>query len=81
MACFVRYYEDFKNEELSNQDVADKIYRDNGYSYKSCNSRTGHARMILREGGAIKALEIIANSERVDQAVAIKAQELMEFEL
>ena len=63
--CFVTYYELFNNPLLANQDIAEKIRQDRGYTWKSCQSRTSHARSIIREGRARDALERISASDRV----------------
>ena len=72
--CFVTYFEQFSNSQLSNRDVAEQIQIDRGYTWKSCRSRTSHARSIITEGRARDALENIRDSERVrDQRVRDKA--------
>ena len=72
--CFVTYFEQFDNCELSNQDIARRIQEDRGYTWKSCQSRTGHARSIIRAGRKRDALEKIRDSERVrDQRIRDRA--------
>ena len=72
--CFVTYFEQFHNSQLSNQEVAEQIQGDRGYTWKSCRSRTSHARSIIREGRARDALENIRDSEGVrDQRIRDKA--------
>ena len=72
--CFVTYFDLFNNAQLSNQDIAEQIRQDRGYTWKSCQSRTSHARSIIREGRAKDALERISASDRVqDRRIRDKA--------
>ena len=71
--CFVKYFELFNDENIPNHEIAGKILDENEYTGKSCNSRTGHARMIIREGGAEEALRIIAESRRLEAGVIKQA--------
>lgn len=56
------------NKNISNHDIALKIFNEYRYSDKSCCSRTGHARMIINEGGAESALNLIMNSNAAVEA-------------
>lgn len=76
--CFVKYFELFKNNNIPNHEIAEKIFIENGYTEKACNSRTGHARMIIREGGAEEALKIISESTRLDYSVIKMAERHLE---
>lgn len=75
--CFVKYFELFFNQNKSNQEIADIIEAENGYTRKLCNSRTGHARIIIREGGIKDALKLIISSDRLDHNVIAKAKRLL----
>ena len=75
--CFVAYFDRFSDCSLSNRDIAEILREDMGYTWKACNSRTGHARMILRSGRAIDALEIVCES-RAEARIREKAAELVE---
>ena len=72
--CFVTYFEMFNDSNIPNQKIAEKISDEKGYTDKACASRTGHARMIVREGGAVEALKIITESIRLDIAIIRKAE-------
>ena len=75
--CFVTYFEQFHDTQLSNQDIAIQIQEDRGYTWKSCQSRTSHARSIIRAGRARDALEKIRDSERVrDQRIRDRASSI-----
>jgi hypothetical protein len=75
--CFVKYFELFSNETIPNYEIVEKIFTETGYTEKACNSRTGHARMIIREGGAEEALKIISESTRLDFAVTNMAEKYL----
>ena len=48
--CFVEYFEVFNDRHLDNRDIAERIHKECGYTWKACNSRTGHARGIINAG-------------------------------
>ena len=75
--CFVKYFELFSDFNMLNKEIADIIEIENGYTRKSCNSRTGHARMIIREGGAKDALDLISSSNRLSSEVTSNAKDLL----
>lgn len=72
--CFVTYFSLFNDNSMTNQEIAEIIQEEKGYTYKACSSRTGHARMIIREGGSIEALTIISKSNRLDYEIIKKAE-------
>lgn len=75
-STFIKYYFNFKN------DSRDKciLMFDEDYTDKAKGTRTGHAQRIFREGKHLEALNIIINSERVDEATKKKAKEILLFE-
>ena len=74
--CFVTYFEVFNDRHLENRDIAEKIYKERGYTWNACNSRTGHARMIINAGRAKDALMLVANSKHWSITSEIKARAL-----
>ena len=62
MDCFVSYYNLFADEMLSNAEIADIIFKERGYTFKACNSRTSHSRSIIRAGRSKDALEMVTAS-------------------
>lgn len=72
--CFVKYFELFNDDNIPNHKIAEIIFDENGYTEKSCNSRTGHARMIIREDGAEEAFRIITESRRLEIGVIKQAK-------
>ena len=78
--CFVAYFELFNSSQLTNQEIADLMGKERGYAWAACQSRTSHARSIIREGRAKDALEIIRDSEGVrDQRIRDKAARLADL--
>ncbi len=76
-ACFVKYFELFNDDSIQNHEIAQTIKEEDCYTDKACNSRTGHARMIIREGGAEEALRIIVESRRLEIGVVRQAEKLL----
>jgi hypothetical protein len=74
-STFVRYYSEFADPSLSNQDVVAILPQDQ--SLKARNTRTSKARRIFREGLEKDALELICHADRVDAETASLAQELL----
>lgn len=74
-STFVRYYREFADLSLSNQDVASMLPSE--YTLKSRNSRTSKARRIFREGLEENALNLISDSERVDAETSNRARVLL----
>jgi predicted glycosyltransferase involved in capsule biosynthesis len=72
--CFVNYFELFSDDNIQNNEIAERIHNDKGYTVKACNSRTGHARMIIREGGAEEALRVITESKRLEIGIIKQAE-------
>jgi hypothetical protein len=73
--AFVEHYDAFANPALSNEEVAAMLPLK--YTEKARRSRTSHARRVLREGRASEALEIIAESKRLDPEVVRRARVLL----
>ena len=76
MECFVSYFREFANDELSNEDIVEMLMRDRGYKEKSCLTRTRGARRIIREGRAKEVLIKASESSRVPSEIAAKAKRL-----
>ena len=78
--CFIAYFNQFSNPQLTNQEIAELMKKERGYTSKACQSRTSHARSIIRAGRAKDAMEIIRDSERVrDQRIRDRAARLADL--
>ena len=62
MRCFITWFRQFCDPSLSNEDVAAQIEEAEGYSPKTCRTRTSGARSIIRAGRGRDALEKITRS-------------------
>ncbi len=74
-STFVRFYEEFSNSNISNQEMIELLPAE--YTLKSRQSRTSKARRILREGLEDDALWMIANSDGVDAETAQRVRVLL----
>lgn len=74
--CFVMYFPLFASDVLSNADAAAQLQEERPYTGKSCRSRVGHARSIIRAGRAKDALSIIGESGRIPFPIREEAKRL-----
>lgn len=72
-STFVKYYYNFKNK--SREECIDLF--DENYTDKAKATRTGHAQRIFRENKNIEALELILQSNRVDDYTLKVAREIL----
>lgn len=72
-STFVKYYYNFKNK--SREDCIELF--DEDYTDKAKATRTGHAQRIFRENKNIEALELILQSNRVDDYTLKTAREIL----
>ena len=63
MRCFIKYFRQFCDPSLSNEDVAAQIEEAERYSARACRARTSGARRIIRAGRGRDVLEKIARSK------------------
>ncbi len=74
--CFVKYFEDFMNSRLKNEDLIELLMSSEGYEESGCKTRVSQSRRIIAAGRADDALNIIMASQRVPHEVRQKAREL-----
>ncbi len=78
---FVKYYETFKDADVSHQEMIDRLALDSQkFTPTSKANKTSSARRIFREGLEIEALLIIVDS-RADLDTVEKARKLLDMEL
>lgn len=75
-SCFVLYFEQFANPHISNEDLIDRLVRDEQYMESGARTRVFQSRRIIRAGRAIDVLRSIASSERVPQVVRERARDM-----
>ena len=74
--CFVTYFKYFADSSLSNEYVARGLKTERGYTDHACQTRTSHARSIIKAGRAKDALIIISQSKSVPMQIKEKARAL-----
>lgn len=80
-AVFANFYYDFKDTSISDEKLADKLYQENpGSRSNRQNFRIPRARHIFELGQQLEALQIIINSERVDEKARKRAKEILASE-
>ncbi|MEN6325139.1 MAG: hypothetical protein ABFD18_02865 [Syntrophomonas sp.] len=75
-STFVKYYYNFKNQS---RDACIIAFTEN-YTDKAKSTRTGHAQRIFREGMQKDALQLVINSNRVDDDTIARAHEILKSE-
>ena len=77
--CFVEYFCQFANQNLSNSDIIETLIRQEGYAENGSRTRVSQARRIIRSGMAEDALRNVIQSDRIPNyaRIAAKAGELL----
>ncbi|HHW57744.1 MAG TPA: hypothetical protein GXX15_08795 [Clostridia bacterium] len=75
-STFVKYYYNFKNES---REACIAAFTED-YTDKSKSTRTSYAQRIFREGRQKDALQLIINSNRVDDKTIARAREILKSE-
>ncbi len=76
MACFVRYFPQFSNESMRNEDLIELLMTQENYQEAACRTRVTQARKIIANERAVDALLIVASSVRVPDEVTMEASRL-----
>jgi hypothetical protein len=74
--CFVKYFYQFSDPNLTNSDVVEILNHENGYTIKACQTRVSKARSIIHGGLSCQALETIISSSKVDSVTRDTAQNI-----
>jgi hypothetical protein len=64
-ACFVKYFYNFRDAEMEDYDLIERLMVEENYQESGCKIRVSQARRIFRENREIDALRGISRSERV----------------
>ena len=81
-AVFVNYYYDFKNTDLSSDELSKKLAQTNPGSRSSKQGfRIPRAKHIFEENQQLDALRIIIDSEKVDRSARDRAREILLSEI
>jgi demethylmenaquinone methyltransferase/2-methoxy-6-polyprenyl-1,4-benzoquinol methylase len=77
MRCFIKYYDDFTNKDITTKKLITKMQKSETYTKDSCQSRISNARFILKNGYTQEALEYIIDANRVDDSTRRKARKIL----
>ncbi len=75
--CFVKYFEDFRDETNSTTDLIELLMQEEDYTEKACRTRISKSRKIINSGYAREVLQDILESTRLPYEVTAKARELL----
>lgn len=78
MGCFIKYFEAFNNNDISNDDLIDALMKIEGYEETGVITRVTQSRRIINEDRSIDALILVTTSNRAKDYVISKAQFLIE---
>ena len=78
MGCFVKYFDEFSNSNLSKQAMVKQLRDRENYTKSSCDTRISKARRIINTGHAYDALLMIAkaNPDKAGQETVAQAKTL-----
>lgn len=80
--AFVNFYYDFKNTEITQKELSEKLFNENPRSRSMRQGfRIPRARHIFETGQEIDALKLIIESSRIDEGVKQKARKILADEL
>lgn len=68
-SCFVKFLPYFQLD-----DIVERLKSETTYTEKSCRSRTGHARRIIKSGCATRALQMVISSDSSKLSEATRAE-------
>jgi len=74
--CFVKYFKDFSNQNLSNEYLIELLMKNEGYKESGCITRITQSRRIINSGRAKDALFKITKSKRLPKSVISHAKGL-----
>lgn len=77
-SCFVKYYDDFKDTNISKEALIETISSNEDYDEGATLTRVNSARRIFKYDMENEALNLIINSKRIDFNVKQKAISLKE---
>lgn len=77
MRVFVEYFDYFADSRIPAVDMIERLFQQENFTEKSCRSRTGHARSIIRSGRSSDALRLVVDSTRVEASIKKRAEQLL----
>jgi hypothetical protein len=76
MACFVKYFQQFSDKSLSNDDLIGILMRQESYAKSGCITRVTQARKIIANEKSVVALRLVEKSVRISDEVSAEASRL-----
>ena len=74
--CFVKYFDEFKSNKLSNSELAEIISNQENYSLQATKVRVNSARKIIKFENEREALELIIDSKRLESDIVEDAKKI-----
>lgn len=68
-SCFIKYFDKFQNDLISNELLAELISKNENYKYSATKTRVNSARKILKNKFENDALKIIIESMKLDEHI------------
>lgn len=75
--CFVNYFEYFKNQKYSNNDLVALLMRKEVYTESGSKTRVTQSRRIISENKVKEALSMVIESSKLDVATILKAKKIL----
>jgi hypothetical protein len=75
--CFVKYYEEFRNSTLSNEDLIELLMNNEGYAETASGTRVSYSRRVIHAGRGADALLGITRSTKLEYKIIEKAKKLL----
>ncbi|MCD4674236.1 MAG: hypothetical protein K8R77_16350 [Anaerolineaceae bacterium] len=75
--CFVKYYENFRDQKQSTGDLIELLMKEEGYTENACRTRISKSRKIINSGHAREVLRDITESTKLSDETIAKAKELL----
>ncbi len=78
MGCFIKYYEAFRDDSISDEDLIDALMKIEKYEESGAKARVSQSHRISRENMNKEALKIVSASSRTESWIVSKANSLLD---
>ena len=76
LKCFIKYFESFENKNIEDDDLIDGLMKVENYDEGGAKIRVSQSRRIIKEDRVADALNIIIESQKIEEWVKSKAQSI-----
>lgn len=76
LTCFIKYFEAFENKDIENVDLIEGLMKVENYYESGAKKRVSQSRRIIKEERVADALNIIIESQKVEEWVKSKAESI-----